>query len=368
MPFFTDWGGLSFTQIMLLQSWFVFWIFILEIPTGTIADYLGRKHSLILGAGVNIIAVCLYASIPNFYIFLIAEFTWALAEALVSGAGEAFIYDTLSETGESESSKKVYGRYNTFMLLGFMIAGPIGSVIAAYLGLRAVMFLMVIPFTGGIIIGLTFREPRPDPKAERKSFLKILKEGLRYFVKSKVLLILAFDMISIGTIAFLIIWLYQPMLTEIGIPIAFFGIVQAVWIGCEIVILNNFERLERIFGKKRRYTFFSAFITGVMFIIGGLGLFAANVSLVLIAIIFSAAFGLSRSPLLINYINKHIPSPERATILSTVNMFQMLSWAIIFPFTGLLEEWSLAYTLVIFGICAVLFTFISRVKEEHWID
>ena len=43
IPFFLDYGNISFTKIMLLQSWFAFWSFVLEIPTGTIADYFGRK-------------------------------------------------------------------------------------------------------------------------------------------------------------------------------------------------------------------------------------------------------------------------------------------------------------------------------------
>ena len=42
-PSFTEWGGITFTQIMFLQGWFMAMIFIFEIPTGSIADYFGRK-------------------------------------------------------------------------------------------------------------------------------------------------------------------------------------------------------------------------------------------------------------------------------------------------------------------------------------
>ena len=30
IPFFMDWGGINFTQVMILQSWFVLWTFLLE--------------------------------------------------------------------------------------------------------------------------------------------------------------------------------------------------------------------------------------------------------------------------------------------------------------------------------------------------
>ena len=40
VPFFTDWGGINLTQVQILQSWFMFWMFILEIPTGAVADFV----------------------------------------------------------------------------------------------------------------------------------------------------------------------------------------------------------------------------------------------------------------------------------------------------------------------------------------
>ncbi|MHA1784799.1 MAG: hypothetical protein ACTSVY_13430 [Candidatus Helarchaeota archaeon] len=92
VPFFTDWGRISFFQIMTLQAWFMFCIFLLEIPSGTIADYLGRKHSLILGSLANFFAVLVYSSIPNFLIFMFGEFLWALSQSLVSSANEALIF------------------------------------------------------------------------------------------------------------------------------------------------------------------------------------------------------------------------------------------------------------------------------------
>ncbi len=353
---------------MILQSWFMFWVFVLEIPTGTIADYLGRKYSLILGATVNIIAVLIYSSIPNFYIFLIGEFTWALSEALVSGAGEAFTYDTLSKINEPERSKEVFGRFQSFFLLGFMVSGPIGSVFAFYFGLKYAMLLMVIPFTGAVIIGLTFTEPQLDEKKERKTFFTILKDGLRFFYRHKILKILAFDMISITILVHMMFWLYQPMLSALLIPIAFFGVVQATWIGFELLILNSFDRLERLFRSKRRYLLFSALIAGTMFIMGGVSIVTSLIPLAIVAIILVTAFGLTRIPLLINYMNKHIPSPERATILSTINMFQTLGLVITYPLIGFATEWSLSMTLVIIGSLALIFASASRVKDEYLLE
>ncbi len=109
VPFFTDWGGISFAQVMLLQSWYMVWVFLLEIPTGAVADRWGRKQSLTLAVLINGFAALIYASAPNFIVLLVGEFLWATSTALFSGACEAFVYDTLrgkpdKKTGQSRSS------------------------------------------------------------------------------------------------------------------------------------------------------------------------------------------------------------------------------------------------------------------------
>ncbi len=365
VPFFIDWGGINFTQIMILQSWFMLWIFLLEIPTGTVADYLGRKHSLVLACGVNTIAAFIYASMPNFYIFLLGEFLWAMSAALLSGADEAFVYDTLKKINETKKSKQIFGRIESFGLAGIMIGAPIGSFIADQFGLRAPMLLLIVPFSIAFLIALTFKEPKTTQKIESKRYINILKDGVKFFYRNRVLKILAIDMIFIASIAYFMIWLYQPMLKQAGINIAYFGIVHAAFVVSQILIINNYQRLEKIFGSKKRLIFFSAAITGVMFIIGGLTTF---IPLVLLAIILSGGFGLSRRPLFVSYMNKYIPSPKRATVLSTISMIRRFALVIINPAVGLLVDWSLNYTLIILGVAAIVFSLISKVEESHLID
>jgi len=365
VPFFTDWGGINFTQVMILQSWFMLWIFLLEIPTGTVADYLGRKQSLILASGVNLIAALVYASIPNFYIFLLGEFLWAMSVALLSGAEEAFIYDTLKKIGESKKSKKIFARIESFGLAGIMAAAPIGSIIASQFGLRAPMLLLVIPFSIALLIALSFKEPKIIRNLKSERYINILKDGLKFFYKNKILKILAIDMVFIGSIAYFMIWLYQPMLKQANINIAYFGIVHAAFVASQILIMNNYERLEKIFGSKKRLIFLSAAITGVMFIIGGL---TTSIPIILLVVIIGGGFGLSRRPLFVSYINKYIPSTKRATVLSTISMYRRFALVFVNPAVGLLVDWSLNYTLIILGVAALIFSFISKVEEEHLID
>ncbi|MBL7160125.1 MAG: MFS transporter [Candidatus Aenigmarchaeota archaeon] len=361
IPFFTDWGNLNFTQVLFLQSWFLIWVFLLEIPTGTVADYLGRKTSLFFAGLVGTVGAIIYSSSPNFYVFMIGEFLFAMSVALMSGADQALIYDSLKKTKQTKISKEIFARYESLGVLGIMIAAPIGSYIGVNFGLQAPMLLMSIPMLLSVIISLTLKEPSSKARIESKRYLNILKEGTRYFFKHKILKILALDMVIIGVVSYFIIWLYQPLIRNIGISIIYFGLIHAAVCFVEILIMNNFRKLENILGSKKRLIFLSAFIPGIMFIVAGLTTF---LPLLLLSILLIGGFGLTRRILFASYFNKYIPSDKRATVLSTISMFRTFAIAIVNPFVGMLTDWSLYYTAILLGAIAVLFAFISRTKEK----
>jgi len=365
VPFMTQWGNISFSQIMLLQSFFMISIFALEVPTGAVADYLGRKTSLILSAIVHSLAALVYASYPSFYVFMLGEFLWALGAALLSGADSAMVYDTLKTEGGEIESKSIFGRMQSSMLAAIMISAPMGSMIAATVGLRYSMMMLSLPCFLAAIVGLSLEEPAIFTEKKEKNYLGTIREGFSYFRHHRVLRILAFDSIFIGNLLFMIIWMYQPMLTELKVSIFFFGFVSAGMTLTEIGILNNFARIENFLGSKRRYILFSAILPGM-----GMILISINslVPITVILIFIVGGFGLTRVTLYQSYMNKYIDSHNRATVLSTISMISVLVRSVSYPIYGLLIEWSLRNTFLMIGILALAFALISRVREEHLID
>ncbi|MFH1228872.1 MAG: MFS transporter, partial [Candidatus Aenigmatarchaeota archaeon] len=160
-------------------------------------------------------------------------------------------------------------------------------------------------------------------------------------------------------------WFYQLMLKNASVDIGYFGLVQSGLVLSQVFLMNNFCRMEKIFGSKKNLIFFSAVITGIMFIIGGLTTF---LPIVLMVIFVGGGFGLSRNVLFTNYFNKHISSSKRATVLSTISMLRRLSIAVLNPFVGMLADWSFPTTLVLIGVIALASTLFSRVEEDMLID
>ncbi len=364
VPFYLEWGKISFTQIMILQSFFVASIFLLEVPTGAIADRFGRKVSLIIAALLTGVAALIYSSYPHFYIFILGEFLWAAGSAFLSGAEEAIIYDSLKKVKEEKKSKAIFGKVSNWGMAALMISAPLGSIIASRFGLRYTMMLIAIPMFMAAIMAFWMKEPQIKHR-KKKDYWSNLVSGMKYFKEHKILKILAFDSISIASLTFFIIWTYQVLLKQLNVSLAYFGFVLVGITLVQIVVTNQFSRLEKIFGSKKKYLLWSALITGIGFVLLGINHY---ISIAIFLVLLISAFGLTRKTLFQSYFNKYIESHHRATVLSTISMVSRLVMAILYLIVGLLVDWSLNYALIIIGVAIILLALISRVEEKHLKD
>ncbi len=362
VPFFTEWGHISLFQVQILQSWFMFWFFILEIPTGAVADYIGRKHSMALGALVVAIAAIVYGSVPRFEIFLLGEFLFAAAMSFVSGADEALLYDSLKEAGREGERKKIFGRANSFHLLGMFIAAPIGSFVASRFGLNVPMLISSGSFFLAALVAWSIKEPLiHQAKSESRRYLDIVRTGFSFLRNHKILKLLALDAIVVASSSYFVIWLYQPLLRSVGIGIFYLGIVHAALILSEIIISTNFERLIKLFGSDKRYLRVSTIIVILSFL-----LVAAwpNIITISILIILGGGFGLTRLPLMSSYMNRFIPSEQRATILSSISMFRRFGLVILNPLIGFTADHSLRLAALIVGLLPLVLFIFSPIEQK----
>lgn len=362
VPFFTQWGHISLTQVQILQSWFLFWIFILEIPTGVIADHVGRKYSLALGGIVVSAAALIYGSAPKFEVFLLAEFLFAAAVALISGADSALLYDSLKEMGKEEESKKIFGRTQAFHLFGIFLAAPSGSFIASKFGLNAPILFSAIPFFLAAIVALTIKEPVIHQKtSESKRYLEIAKRGMQYFSGHQTLRLLALDAIIVASAAYFVIWLYQLLLIQMNIPILYFGYFHALLVGAEMLIASNFVFFEKLFGSGKAFLRFSAIITSFSFILAAI---FPNILTAFLFIVLAGGFGLTRLELMTAYMNKFIPSKQRATVLSSISMFRRFALVLLNPLIGFTADHSLRLAFLVVGLLPLMVFLFSPIEQE----
>ncbi|MFX0140273.1 MAG: hypothetical protein ACFFDN_41920, partial [Candidatus Hodarchaeota archaeon] len=64
-------------------------------------------------------------------------------------------------------------------------------------------------------------------------------------------------------------------------------------------------------------------------------------------------------------INKQIETENRATVISTINMLASVIRAILYPLVGYFVMWNLSITFILLGTLIIVFTLISRIKNEY---
>jgi hypothetical protein len=362
VPFFRDWGGVPLGGILLLNAWFMAWCFLLEVPTGTVADRFGRKTSLCLANALAVIATCVYVSAPRLEIFLFGEILFALSYTLNSGADEALLYESLGADA-AERAPRAFARLESCKLAGIVAGALCGSVLVTEVGLRAAVAVQALPMAVGVGIALTLREPvrRAAGEAPRR-YADTLRDGLRHFADDPALRPLAFEAIAIGALCFLIIWLYQPLIEAAGIGIGAFGAVHVALCVGQIAVLGSLPRLAALFGSR------AGLLRGAAFLAGGCFLALAwvrNPAAAVALVVVCASFGLSRAPMLNSAMNRHIPSAHRATVLSVVSGLRMLGIVIVNGAASLGVGRSLHGTAAALGAAILVLAALSPVREAH---
>ncbi|GAH29201.1 unnamed protein product, partial [marine sediment metagenome] len=217
-------------------------------------------------------------------------------------------------------------------------------------------------YMGAFIASLTFKEPIYKEEYKSERYLNIIKDGFKELKKNKILRILCFDRLLINVLIFLLFWTYQPYLQEINVHILFFGIISSMMNIVNVIFINLLPKFGKWFKSKIRLLILFNLITGFSYIFLGL---TTNVLLGIVIILIIVAFGYPRYLLYVNGINSQVESENRATILSTVNMFGSLIQAIIYPFIGIIVMWNIYAFFIIIGISIIILTIFTRVKNDY---
>src|SRR5438067_3163208 len=128
-------AGLTPIQISLcLIAWSAVG-FVLQVPSGVIADRYSRRRILAvaqLGRGAGFAAWLVY---PHFWGFLSGLVLWGAKSAFTSGTFEALLYDELKVKGATATYTRVFGRTRAVQAIGVLLAA-LGSAAVARHGYR----------------------------------------------------------------------------------------------------------------------------------------------------------------------------------------------------------------------------------------
>ncbi len=365
-------AGLSNLEAFAANAFFTAGMVVCEVPTGVVADTIGRRASYLLGTVTLAVTTLLYVLLwrleAPFWQWAIVSMLLGLGFTFFSGAVEAWLVDALNATGFTGSLETVFGRgqivTGVAMLTGSVAGGYLAQV--TNLGVPFVLrgVILVVMFVLAFVlmrdIGFTPVRGAGFSRGVRNITGASLQYGWRVPAVKWMMLASPFTA-GVGIYAF---YALQPFLLELyGDPSAYgiAGLVAAIVAGAQIVGGIAAPFVRRIFERRT-----SALLAAVA---------ASSATLILIgvfqsfwgALVLITVWGLiaaASMPIRQAYMNGLIPSQQRATILSFDSMLGSSGGVVFQPVLGRSADvWGYAGSYLLGGAISALalpFVFLSR--------
>lgn len=102
--------GLTFTRIGTLSAVSALLVVVLEVPTGALADRIGRRNVLAVGMAAMGLSHAGFVVAETFPAFAALYAVWAVGLACRSGIADAWLYETLRDALDADAFTRVRGR------------------------------------------------------------------------------------------------------------------------------------------------------------------------------------------------------------------------------------------------------------------
>src|SRR5881275_1283466 len=134
-------AGLSNLEAFAANAFFTAGMVLFEVPTGIVADTVGRRASYLLGtvtlAASTLLYVVLWRVEAPFWAWAVVSIVLGLGFTFFSGAVEAWLVDALTATGYTGELESVFGRGQVVTGVAMLTGSVAGGFIAAHSSLAA---------------------------------------------------------------------------------------------------------------------------------------------------------------------------------------------------------------------------------------
>jgi DHA3 family tetracycline resistance protein-like MFS transporter len=329
-------------QLVLVGTVLEIAAFVFEVPTGVVADTYSRRVSVMIGVALIGAAAVFEGSIPIFAAILFAQVVSGLGYTFISGAAQAWITD---EVGE-EQVGRAYVRGMQVGQIGGLI-GTWASVGLASLRLNLPMLVggvLMMALSGFLLVAMPEHGFRPAPRGERSSWQTMgttLRDGVQAVRRSTLLLLMLGIVLFGGAFSEGVDRLWQahflidftfPDLGSLQ-PIVWFGIIST---GAQVINLVAAEIVRGRLDTTSAQSIARALLTINALLLVSMLLFglATTFGLALAAYWAIALLRSLNGPLFNTWINQHISSQVRATVLSISSQSDALGQFIGGPILG----------------------------------
>jgi MFS family permease len=368
-------AGLSNLEAFAANAFFTGGMVLFEVPTGIIADTVGRRASYLLGtvtlSASTLLYVLLWQIEGPFWQWAIVSILIGLGFTFFSGAVEAWLVDALTATGYTGEMESVFGRgqivAGAAMLTGSVAGGFIASQtsLGVPFVLRGLILIVMFVVAFRLMHDIGFTPERGgSPLAEMR---RVASASIEYGWRVPAVKWLMVEALFTGGVGIYAFYALQPYLLQLyGDPGAYqvAGLVAAIVAGAQILGGVVAPQVRRLFPRRTSALIATAVLSVITLgLIGAIENFWAVLGLIVIwGLLFAASM-----PIRQTYLNGLIPSRQRATILSFDSLMDNTGGVWAQPLLGRAADvWGYAPSYLIgAGISALAVPFLVLSRRQN---
>jgi MFS family permease len=322
----------------------------MELPSGALADLLGRRTSLNLSFVVGSLSFMLFPFAREFWHFMLLAALIGLSDSFRSGSEEALVYDSFDKS-DTDGFDKLYSRGNLIYQYG-LIAGTLTGGVLYEIDKFIPFILYGISLFLGFLATFFYYEPKIDSeKFTLKNYFKQIKRGVRESFKDKKTTYTSLYYIAVGGIT----WtnaLYFASFFIIGLG---FGDAQRGFIQGGVRLLNAIGItyvLSKVKLSDRTRIIFFPIVMLIGFLPGAFVSGWGGIPFLELAMLSGTARWIFLTPI----TNKAFESRVRATAISTLSLLIGIVYIIIVGISGpVIQKYNIGTMYSVLGVIT-LFT------------
>ena len=335
--------GLTLAQIYLIAGigWLV--MAIADVPTGALADRLGRKAVVLCGAALFAVGMAVLTTVPGLAAVAVGYLVWATGTALISGTDVALLYESAVLAGRKDEYAKIQS--NAFQI--GQGAQAVSSILGGFLALYRLWLPMLITAALAVIamvVMSTVQEPPVKPE-DRQGYFAILRSSAKYLRRNpRATSLLTYSALGAGTAFFVPFVLFQPEMAAHAVSVAWFGLLFTMLRTASLLGLRYGHKLVRPDNLYKVMVAVPVLVAGLFVGVAvSRDWWTAFISMLLLA-----TLGPALRPSLSDLLNRMVPGGIRATLLSTQSVTMTVFIAVMHPAVGgIADAWGLKYAFVL---------------------
>jgi MFS family permease len=368
-------GGLSITEAFAANAFFTAGMVLFEVPTGVVADAVGRRASYLLGTATLFVSTLLYLLMwwgeGPFLAWAAVSVLLGLGFTFFSGATEAWLVDGLQATGYEHPLDTAFARGQVVTGVAMLTGTIAGGAMAQFTNLgvpyvvRAVLLAATFAVAWRSMHDVGFAPERNGSVTQEMR--AIVRSSLRHGLLNppvRWLMLAAPFTAGVSVYGF---YAAQPYLLELyGDPDAYVVASLSAALVAATQILGGLlvPKVARLLRRRTSFLLAGGVITSAALV--GLGVadnFWVAVGLLSVwGTVFSAI-----GPVRQGFINGLIPSKERATVLSSDNLLASAGGVVAQPGLGrAADAWSYGTAYLVGAVVELLaLPFVLLARREN---